>query len=154
VWQLAHCAVTGTWVWLKRLGFQVAVVWQLMQLVVPTGMCVLGLPVAALPLWQVLQTVAAVKVLWSTFAPSQVVVDRWQFSHTVWPVCTGVVGRADRWHVEHCAVIVTLLCTRAGVHEAKPALWQVSQLAAADVATSWYGVCVAPRPSAGGNVPV
>ena len=136
VWQLAHCAVTGTCVWLKRLGFQAVVVWQLMQLVVPTGMCVVGLPVAPVPLWQVVQLVADVKVLWSTLAPVQVVVERWQFSHTVWPTCTVVVGLIDRWHVEHCAVIVTLLCTLAGVHAVKPALWQVSQLAAADAATS------------------
>ena len=136
VWQVAHCAVTGTCVWLKRLGFQVAVVWQLMQLVVPTGMCVAGLPVAPLPLWHPVQLVAAVNVVWSTRAPLQVLVERWQFSHTVWPTCTVVVGLIDRWHVEHCAVIVTLLCTLAGVHAVKPALWQVSQLAAADAATS------------------
>jgi hypothetical protein len=117
VWQLAHCAVTGTWVWLKRLGFQVVVVWQLMQLVVPTGMCVVDLPVALLPLWQVPQTVAVVNVLWSTLAPVHVVVERWQFSHTVWPVCTVVVGRMPRWQVEHCAVIVTLVCSLAGVHD-------------------------------------
>ena len=58
------CAVTGTWVWLKRLGRQPIWVgeWQAKQLVAPTGMCDTGLPVAALPLWQLAQLVAAVKV--------------------------------------------------------------------------------------------
>ena len=135
-WQLAHCAVTGTCVWLKRLGFQAVVVWQLMQFVAPTGMWFVGLPVAPVPLWQVVQLVAAVNVLWSILAPVQVVVERWQFSHTVWPTCTVVLGLMAAWQLAHWAVIVTFWCTRAGVHDAKPALWQVSQLAAAVVATS------------------
>jgi hypothetical protein len=117
VWQLAHCAVTGTCVWLKLLGFQVVVPWQLAQLVVPTGTWLVDLPVAPLPLWQPVQLVAAVKVLWSTLAPVQVVVLRWQFSHTVWPTWTVVLGLAAAWQVEHWAVIVTLVCSLAGVHD-------------------------------------
>jgi hypothetical protein len=41
--------------------------------------------VAALPLWQLLQVVAVVKRLWSTFAELHALVDLWQVSHTVWP---------------------------------------------------------------------
>ena len=36
------------------------------------------LPVALLPLWQLEQLVAVVKVLWSALAPLQVVLDLWQ----------------------------------------------------------------------------
>ena len=75
-WQVAHCAVTGTCVWLKLLGFQFAVPWQLAQLVAPTGMWLVGLPVAPLPLWHPVQLVAAVNVVWSTRAPLHVVVER------------------------------------------------------------------------------
>ena len=38
------------------------------------------LPVALLPLWQLEQLVALVKVLWSALAPVQIVVDLWQLS--------------------------------------------------------------------------
>jgi hypothetical protein len=38
VWQLAHWFTTVTWVWFHLLGFQPVVLWQLMQLVAPTGM--------------------------------------------------------------------------------------------------------------------
>ncbi|TXC67324.1 hypothetical protein FSC37_21380 [Piscinibacter aquaticus] len=58
----------------------------------PTGTWVALLPVAVLPLWHVVQLVAAVKVLWSTFAEAQLVVDLWQFSHTVCPLWIGVLG--------------------------------------------------------------
>ena len=64
VWQLAHCAVTGTWLWLKLLGFQALVLWQATQLVVPTGTCLAGLAVAPLaPVWQLVQLVAALNLL-------------------------------------------------------------------------------------------
>jgi hypothetical protein len=46
------------------------------------------LPVAVVPLWQVEQTVAAVKVLWLTLVPSQLVVDLWQLSQ---------VAVVERW---------------------------------------------------------
>ena len=55
-------------------------------------MCVCVLPVAVLPLWQLAQLVAVVKVLWSTFAPVQLVVDLWQLSHTVTPAWIAVFG--------------------------------------------------------------
>jgi hypothetical protein len=38
------------------------------------------LPVAVCPLWQLAQLVAAVKLLWLTLVPTQVVVDLWQVS--------------------------------------------------------------------------
>jgi hypothetical protein len=136
VWQLAHCAVTGTWVWLNLLGFQAVTPWQLMQLVAPVGMCVAFLPLALLPLWQLLQTVAAVKVLWSTLAPVQVVVPLWQVSHVVWPACVALLGFSVPWQVAHCVITVVLWCSLAGVQELNPALWQVSQLALAIDATS------------------
>ena len=63
VWQVAHFAVTGTWVWSKRLGFQLEAEWQLAQLVLPTGMCEAALPVAPLPVWHLAQSVAALKLL-------------------------------------------------------------------------------------------
>jgi hypothetical protein len=88
VWQVAHWAVTVTWVWLKAVGFQGCVgLWQAKQLVLPTGTWVLFLPVTPpVPLWQDTQLVAALKVAWSTLPVDQVVVDLWQFSQSVWPV--------------------------------------------------------------------
>ena len=43
--------------------------WQLMQLAV-AGIWLVDLPVAAVPLWQLVQLVAAVKPLWLTLAPT------------------------------------------------------------------------------------
>ncbi len=60
---------------MKVLGVHLVVLWQLMQFTTPEGMCVAFLPVAELPLWQLLQLVAAVKVLLSTLAPVQVALD-------------------------------------------------------------------------------
>jgi hypothetical protein len=74
LWQDAHCAVTTVCVWFQELGFQALTLWQLKQLVRPTGMCVALLPVAVLPLWQEAQLVLALKPLWSTPAPAQVLV--------------------------------------------------------------------------------
>ena len=51
----------------------VKVLWQVMQLAA-VGMCDPPLPVAVAPLWQLAQLVTDVNVLWSTFAPLQVVV--------------------------------------------------------------------------------
>jgi hypothetical protein len=62
VWQLAHWAVTTTWVWFHFVGVQPVVLWQLKQFVAPTGTWVPDLPVAVLPLWQDAQLVAALKV--------------------------------------------------------------------------------------------
>ena len=99
------------------VGFQPVVAWQLMQFVAPTGMWTAGLPVALLPLWQLAQFVAAVKLLWSTFAVFQLLVLLWQLSHTVWPACSALAGRLDRWHEEQLLTTVTLVCSLAGVHE-------------------------------------
>jgi hypothetical protein len=55
--------VTVTCVWLKLLGFQFLVPWQEAQLSDPTGMWSLRLPVAPLPVWQVVQLVAALKLV-------------------------------------------------------------------------------------------
>ena len=54
------------------------------------------MPVAALPLWHVEHTVAAVYRLWSGLEPSQVLVDLWQLSHTLWPLWMAVAGRLLR----------------------------------------------------------
>ena len=137
VWQVAHWLVTVTWLWLKLLGFQPKVARQLAQLVAPTGMWLVALPVAALPLWQLAQLVALVKPLWSTLPADQLVVDLWQLSHTVCPAWMAVLGFMPAWQVAHWVVTLTLLCSLAGVHAAKPALWQVSQLAPEIDETSW-----------------
>ena len=63
MWQLAHCAVTVTCVWFHLVGVQPVTPWQLKQPVVPTGTCVLDLPVAALPLWQDAQLVDALNTV-------------------------------------------------------------------------------------------
>ena len=63
LWQLTQLLVTVTWVWFQLVGFQLLVLWQLMQLVAATGMCVPDLPVAVLPLWQFAQFVADVNPL-------------------------------------------------------------------------------------------
>ena len=54
--------------------------WQLKQLVPPTGTCAVDLPLAAAPLWQLAQLVLALKVLWSVRAPAHVAVLLWQLS--------------------------------------------------------------------------
>jgi hypothetical protein len=77
--------VTGICVWFHFVGFQAEVLWQLTQFT-EVGMCVASLPVAAFPLWQLAQFVAAVNKLWSGLEPNQVLVDLWQVSHTVCPV--------------------------------------------------------------------
>ena len=45
------------------VGRQVLVLWQEKQLALPAGMCVAFLPAALLPLWQLMQLVAALKML-------------------------------------------------------------------------------------------
>jgi hypothetical protein len=49
-----------------------------MQLAV-VGTCAVGLPLACVPLWQLLQLVLALNPLWSTLAPVQAVV-LWQLA--------------------------------------------------------------------------
>ena len=77
-----------------------------------------GLPVAAIPLWQLEQLVAVVKVLWSALAPLQVVLDLWQLSQPAvvdrWllflPVAT-----VPLWQLEQPVATETLLWNFAGV---------------------------------------
>ena len=57
--------------------------------------CVVGLPVASVPLWQLEQMVAAVNVLWSTLAPVQRLV-LWQETQLA-VVGTCVVGLPVAW---------------------------------------------------------
>lgn len=64
VWQLAHSVAP---VWFMVAGFQaVPMVWQLAQVLAVMGAvaCVVGRPVAAVPLWQVVQLEAAVIAVW------------------------------------------------------------------------------------------
>ena len=106
MWQVAHWPATTIWVWVHLVGFQPAglTLWQLKQAVLPVGMCVVGLAVAVVPSWHVTQLVAAVNVLWLTFAPAQAVV-LWQLSQLVTPLCTAVAGlptafmKAPVWQV-------------------------------------------------------
>lgn len=93
VWQDEHWLATAIWLWFQVVGFHPVVLWQLMQFTL-VGMCVPTLPVAALPLWQLEQLVALLNRLWSGLEPDQVLVDLWQFSHTVWPLWMAVAGRA------------------------------------------------------------
>ena len=59
MWQVAHCAVTVTWVCVHLVGVQPVTLWQLKQLLLPTGMWALDKPSAALPLWHELDVVDA-----------------------------------------------------------------------------------------------
>ena len=90
------------------LGSQLLVLWQLMQLLLPTGMWLADLPLAVLPLWQFAQLVLLLKVEWSTLAPAQLLVLLWQLSQL--PVTLAWMG-------------VDGLPTAGG----KPPLWQVAQ---------------------------
>jgi hypothetical protein len=99
--------------------------WQLKQLVLPTGTCVTGLPVAVLPLWQLAQLVLLLKVEWSTLAPDQVEVVLWQLSQL--PVTLAWMG-------------VDGLPTAGG----KPPVWQVAQA----LETLKLGVELRRRPGA------
>ena len=87
--------VTGICEWFHLLGLQAVTLWQLTQFT-DVGMWFATLPVAALPLWHVEHTVAAVYRLWSGLEPSQVLVDLWQLSHTLWPLWMAVAGRLLR----------------------------------------------------------
>jgi hypothetical protein len=85
-----------------------------MQLAV-VEMWVAFLPVAVVPLWQVEQLVAAVNVLWSTFAPV----------HTV----------VDLWHDSQVAVVAMWL---ADLPVATVPLWQLAQLVVTAATLAWY----------------
>ena len=76
------------------------------------------LPVALVPLWQLEQVVALVKVLWSALAPVQVVLDLWQLSQlavvdrwlAVLPVAT-----VPLWQLEQPVLTATLRWNLVGV---------------------------------------
>ena len=88
-----------------------------MQLAV-VGICDVLLPVALLPLWQLEQLVALVKVLWSALAPVQIVVDLWQLSQfAVVDRCDAVlpVATVPLWQLEQPVLTATLAWNLAGV---------------------------------------
>ena len=76
------------------------------------------LPVALVPLWQLVQVVAVVNVLWSALAPVHVVLDLWQLSQldvvarwlAVLPVAV-----VPLWQVEQPVLTATLAWNLAGV---------------------------------------
>ena len=76
--------------------------WQVAQLAV-VATWVAGLPLACVPLWQLAQLVAAVKLLWSTRAPLQD--DVWWQASQDCPAGTGIcdadlpVAREPLWQV-------------------------------------------------------
>ena len=76
------------------------------------------LPVALLPLWQLEQLVALVKVLWSALAPLQVLLDLWQLSQPAvvdrWPLFLPV-ATVPLWQLEQPVTTETLLWNFAGV---------------------------------------
>ena len=76
------------------------------------------LPVALLPLWQLEQLVAEVKVLWSALAPLQVLLDLWQLSQPAvvdrWPLFLPV-ATVPLWQLEQPVTTETLLWNFAGV---------------------------------------
>jgi hypothetical protein len=80
LWQVEHWLVTGIWLWFQVDGFQVLVLWQLMQFTL-VGRWVAFFPVAPLPLWQLAQLVAAVKPLWSIPVAGTQPVVLWQVPH-------------------------------------------------------------------------
>ena len=96
LWQLEHWLATAVWVWFHLVGVQPVTLWQLPQLAL-VGMCWAFLGVAVLPLWQDAQLVAAVKVLWSTLAPAQLLVVLWQLSQLpvteAWMALAGLLVR-------------------------------------------------------------
>jgi hypothetical protein len=141
LWHVEHWLVTVACVWLNLVGFQVPVgLWQLKQFAV-VGMCADGLPVAVRP-WQVVQSVAAVKVLWSAVAPAHPLVDLWQVSHAavvwIWLADFPAAGGYEPvWQVAHCPVTDTLLWNLADAQAVNPPLWHVSQLAFEAPDTFW-----------------
>ena len=76
------------------------------------------LPVALVPLWQLEQLVAVVKVLWSALAPLQVLLDLWQLSQPAvvdrWPLFLPV-ATVPLWQLEQPVTTETLLWNLAGV---------------------------------------
>ena len=76
------------------------------------------LPVALVPLWQLVQVVAEVKVLWSALAPSHLLLDLWQLSQAAvvprWLLLLPL-AMVPLWQVEQPVLTVKLACSLAGV---------------------------------------
>ena len=72
----------------------------------------------------------------------------WQLSQVDWPAWTAVLGFRAAWHVAQLSLTVALAWSFAGVHDAKPALWQLSQARWASEATAENGVWLADLPVA------
>jgi len=92
--------------------------WQVVQLAVVLTWLAL-LPVALVPLWQLVQVVAEVNVLWSALAPVQIVVDLWQLSQLAvvdkW-LFDLPLAMVPLWQLEQPVLIATLVWSLAGVH--------------------------------------
>ena len=76
------------------------------------------MPVALVPLWQLVQVVAVVNVLWSALAPVHVVLDLWQLSQldvvARWLAVLPVAG-VPLWQFEQPVLTATLAWNLAGV---------------------------------------
>ena len=76
------------------------------------------LPVALAPLWQLVQVVAEVKVLWSALAPSHLLLDLWQLSQAAvvarWLLLLPL-ATVPLWQVEQPVLTATLAWNLAGV---------------------------------------
>lgn len=149
MWQDLQLAVATTlWFMVTADAKLVCERWHESHLAVPmlTGMCVAGLPLAVLPLWQVSQVPVptALAAEWANTTVNQLAVDLWQLSQpltmVLWVVllgrrCPGAY--VPMWQVWHWLPTDTLLCRRAGVQAVKPDLWQVSQLGMATPVSRW-----------------
>ena len=98
--------------------------WQVVQLaLVETWLA--SWPVAICPLWQLAQLVAAVKLLWLTLVPAQVVVDLWQVSQLAvvetW-LPDLVLAMVPLWQLAHPVLTDTLMWNLAGSQFGYPAL--------------------------------
>jgi hypothetical protein len=99
--------------------------WHESHLVAPvvTGTWVAGLPLAALPLWQVSQVPlpTALAGVCAKLTELQLEADLWQLSHTVTPAWTVVFGlptaggQLPLWQSAHCVLTDTEAWNRAGV---------------------------------------
>jgi hypothetical protein len=76
------------------------------------------LPVALLPLWQLVQVVAELKVRWSALAPSHLLVELWQLSQLAvvdrWLLFLSL-AILPLWQLEHPVLTLTLAWNLAGV---------------------------------------
>jgi hypothetical protein len=146
-------------VWFQLLGLKLTTEWQAMQLVDPTGTWPVGLPDTEVPLWQDVQLVDVLKVLWSGLAPPQPAV-LWQVSQVVtlaWMVVLGLPTAAWKlpvWQAAHWVETLKFEWNRPLAQLLKLPLWQLSQLADDDADTDANGMWLADLPSAGGNAPV